>query len=148
MKAYTRVVSAGLALYAVAWFVQVIKDGATLADGTLPGWQAFRVALSPIWPYEGLVTEGWFRRILSVASGFTNAIVLCLPLWLHFARRHRKDLAVGPLCFAAAIDAHWMFPQAQDLRLGYYMWIGSFIVLAVGVARSAEASSPPGSTAA
>jgi hypothetical protein len=142
LKPHARIVLAGLILYGTAWFVQVIKDGATLADGILPGWQALRVALSPIWPYEGIGIDGWLRRILSVASGFTNAIVLCMPVWLQLARRHRKAFAVGPLCVAAGVDAHWMFPEPQDLRLGYYMWLGSFIVLAVGVARSADTPRP------
>ena len=37
-------------LYVIAWFLPVEKDGTTLADGGLPGWEAFRVALAPLIP--------------------------------------------------------------------------------------------------
>ena len=33
---------------------RMVKGGPTLADGVLPGWEACRLALSPIWPYEGV----------------------------------------------------------------------------------------------
>jgi len=34
-------------VYVLAWFLPVLKTGEH-------GWVAFRVALSPIWQYEGL----------------------------------------------------------------------------------------------
>ena len=46
--------SVGL-VYAVAWCVKVIKDGDTLADGKLPGWQALRFSLAPILDRKSVV---------------------------------------------------------------------------------------------
>jgi hypothetical protein len=148
VKPATRILSLGLAVYSAAWFVQVIRDGSTLADGVLPGWEAFRAALSPIWPIDGdTYFEGW-RGLLSVISAFTNLIVLSLPLWLRLATRHRTARAAVPLWLAAAVDAHWMVGFLQELRWGYFMWCGSFVILAFGVARFAKPAPSLGSTAA
>lgn len=148
MKATTRIVSLGLVVYSAAWFIRVIEDGSTLTNGILPGWEALRVALSPVRPYEDIHIIGSLRRLLSVASALTNLIVLALPLWLHLARQHRTAAAVGPLWLAAAVNAHWMYQEPQDLRWGYYMWFGSFIILAVALAQVSRTMRPLTSTAA
>jgi len=137
LKAATRIVSLALAAYTAAWFVRVVKGGSTLTDGILPGWEALRVALSPLWPYKWNI-DGGLLGLLSVASALTNLIVLALPFWLHLARRHRPAVVIGPLWLATAINAFWMYPTPQDLRWGFYMWFGSFIILAVGLARYAK----------
>lgn len=142
MRAATRILSLGLAVYTAAWFMKVVDGGKTLADGMLPGWEALRVALSPIWPYDDIQSDGWLGDVLSVASGLTNLLVLAFPLWLHLARHHRVAWAVGPFILAAAVDAQWMYPDAEGLRWGYYMWLGSFIILAIGLARAARTLPP------
>ena len=144
MKPATRILALGLAVYSAAWFVQVIKDGSTLADGVLPRWEPCR---APIWPIDGdTYFKGW-RGLLSVMSAFTNLIVLALPLWLRLATRHRTARAAVPLWLAAAVDAHWMVGFLQELRWGYFMWFGSFVMLAAGVARFAKPVPPRGSAA-
>jgi hypothetical protein len=113
--------SAGL-VYAVAWFVQVIKDGDRLADGTLPGWQALRFALSPLW--EGDFRGSWLQGTLSVASGSTN-LVFVLAL-VRPARRWSWFL-FG----AAALNTFWVIDLGplQDMRAGYWLWLVSFVLL-------------------
>lgn len=132
MKRATLVIEIGAAMYVVAWFVKVIDDGSTLADGVLPGWEAFRVALSPIWPYKGVEIEGLVKQVLAVLSAFTNAIVLCILPALYRWRGHPPRRAARVLAFGAAIDAHWMYPLSNvlALRWGYYLWFSSFLVLA------------------
>ena len=64
--------SAGLLLigaliaHAVGWLAPV-------ANGFV-GWQAFRVALSPVWPFEHFTVPTWGLVILAVASAATNAV--------------------------------------------------------------------------
>jgi hypothetical protein len=120
--------SAGL-VYAVAWFVKVIKDGDTLADGVLPGWQALRVALSPLW--EGEFRWGWLQGTLSVASGLTN-LVFVLAL-VRPARRWSWFLFA-----AAALNTFWIFDMGPlgDMRAGYWLWLVSFALLGLAARMS------------
>ncbi len=46
MKSY--LLLAGFLTNAISWLLPVVKDGTTLAKGGVPGWEAFRIALSPI----------------------------------------------------------------------------------------------------
>jgi len=124
-------------LYVIAWFLPVAKDGTTLADGGLPGWQAFRVALAPLIPYDGFAEDtGIFHNVISVASALTNFLMLLCLFWLAGpATTPRVRQSRWIIVAAAAIDAYW-FRMAADLYLGYYCWLGSFVVLAVVAFRS------------
>ena len=48
-----RLIQIGFLIWAVAWFLPVVEDGASFPD-MLPGWEALRVALSPVWLYGDL----------------------------------------------------------------------------------------------
>jgi hypothetical protein len=52
------------------WLMPVVDD--------YLGWQAFRVALSPLWPFEQFRIEPGALLLLSVASGLTNVLFLVL----------------------------------------------------------------------
>jgi len=119
------------AAYAVAWALPVIKGGVTLPEG-LPGWQAFRVAASPVWPYDDFRYDTWYAASLAVASAATNLLMLATP-WL-VVRRERSLHRLGALTTAAAflVNAHWLalHDGREDLRAGYYLWWFSFLGMA------------------
>jgi len=46
MKFWRLLLKTGWVLYIVSFFIPVVKDGETLANGVLPGWQALSHALS------------------------------------------------------------------------------------------------------
>jgi hypothetical protein len=126
-------------VYAVAWFVKVIKDGDTLADGVLPGWQALRVALSPLWEeLQGRFVEA----ALSVGSGLSNVVFA-----LGFVRLARRDSPAPRwswvLFAAAALNTFWIFDMGPpgDMRAGYWLWLASFALLGL-VARLSPAAPP------
>ncbi len=131
-------------LYVIAWFLPVAKDGATLADGEVPGWQAFRVALAPLIPYEGFAEDtDMFHNVVSVASALTNFLMLFCLYWLAGPATTPRVRQIRWVIVAAAlIDAYW-FRMASDLYLGYYCWFGSFVVLAVVAFRRAPAPDAP-----
>jgi len=116
-------------VYAVAWFVQVIKDGDTLADGVLPGWQALRMSLTPIWPGEEF-GGGALRGTLCVSSGLTNLVFVAA-----FARLARGRPASSRwswvLFAAAALNTFWIIDMSdpEDMRAGYWLWLASFALL-------------------
>src|SRR5215469_5087373 len=51
-------------VYVAAWFFPVVKEGVTLPDG-LPGWQAFRVAASAVWPLPDVTIDKWYKECFS-----------------------------------------------------------------------------------
>jgi hypothetical protein len=118
--------AAGLLLFAIAWFLPVHEHGKTLPQ-TLPGWQAFLVALSPDWHTQDLAHS--YAAALSVASALTNLLVVILV----FAWRTRRERLIQFLGWACVIslglNAQWFLDIGSGLRLGYYCWWLSFGVL-------------------
>jgi hypothetical protein len=123
--------------HAVAWVVPVHKDGVRLPEG-LPGWQAFRIALSPLWPYYegGGSWDPWYGALLSVTSGLTNIVMLAsVPIALEGTPRQRAVLAWLAM-LAVLVNAGWVNDKDWvDLRAGYYLWWASFVAMAFGFLR-------------
>jgi len=97
------------------------------------GWQAFRVALSPLWPFEQFKIEPGVLLVLSVASGLTNLLFVLLAAWL-VAGQGRARLVLWAAAGATLLNLHWpisMGENADDLLLGYYVWVVGFALLAL-----------------
>ena len=155
MKALHLVFGAGL-MYVIAWFVPVHAALGHLPDA-IPGAEAVRAALIPIWPDEGISFEGGrLLGALFVASAFTNvlALVLALAVW---SRSRVEVTQAGWACLVAGlINAHWVLGlegsvEVADLQAGYFLWWLSFVVAAAGAlwlarqlpARAVEATAAP-----
>jgi hypothetical protein len=122
--------------YALAWVVPVHKHGVRLPEG-LPGWQAFRIALSPVWRYEDSGSwDPWYGALLAVISGLTNLVMLAsVPVALRGTARERTVLAWLAI-LAVLVNAQWVIDKDwTDLRAGYYLWWASFMVGALGLLR-------------
>jgi hypothetical protein len=120
--------------YLLAWFLPVIEDGVTLPNG-LPGWEAFRVALSPVWPYGDFKTSSWpwYWQGLSVLSAVTNAVMVVSLAVLARARSSLTRAMAWSSGLAFCINAQWCLrmDQLSDLRSGYWLWWASFLGLFV-----------------
>jgi hypothetical protein len=97
------------------------------------GWRAFRAALSPLWPYEGVRVEPGILLGLSVASALTNVlfVVLAAVLVLHAGRAKAVLWAAAG---ATLLNLHWPFSMGDERRLlesGYFVWVSSFALLAL-----------------
>ncbi len=108
------------------WVLPVIDDHR--------GWQAFRVALSPVWPYENFGFDAWYSAALTVASALTNVVFLlvlaAVSLRLNVAARTLTWILLGALL----LDLHWLVragAQFTELGVGYYVWIAAFPLLAL-----------------
>jgi hypothetical protein len=137
-----RVVGAAWLINAIAWFIPVHKYGVRLPKG-VPGWEAFRLAVSPIWPYDGSGSwDPWYGAALVVASGLTNLLMVG-SLLIFFQRARPRILLIvfaWTTIGAAMVNAQWVFDKDwTDLRLGYYLWWASFMLLSVGALRMARA---------
>jgi hypothetical protein len=123
-------------LHAAAWLLPVSKEGVKLPQG-LPGWQAFRLAASPVWPYLDVQIAEWYNAALSSISALTTVLFVVGSTWVVlFGSRVVRRVAAWIAASAFVINAHWFTRPASDqmeLRVGYFLWWLSFPLLASGL---------------
>lgn len=115
---------------ALGWVLPVIEDDKRVYRGA----NAFRVALSPLWPYEQFRMPAGYMMWLSVASALTNVVFVAMAayLWPRVSRATGSRLGVFVLGAATLLNLHWtvtMQDNAADLTIGYYVWVVSFVLL-------------------
>ena len=122
--------------HVVAWFLPVVKEGVTLPHG-LPGWQAFRVAACAVWPYEDFTIDRWYNVVLSTMSAATTLFFVLAAGWIVAIGSPRlRRLSAWIAASAFAVNAYWVLSfgsDRSDLRIGYFLWWFSFILLAIGL---------------
>jgi len=119
---------------ALGWALPVIEDDQRVYRGV----HAFRVALSPLWPYQQFHMPAGYLMWLSIASALTNVLFVGMAayLWPYVARAAASRGAVFVLGATALLNLHWtitMKDSAADLAIGYYVWVVSFVLLLVSV---------------
>ncbi|MEO8467295.1 MAG: hypothetical protein ABI640_18375 [Gammaproteobacteria bacterium] len=119
---------------ALGWALPVIDDDQRVYRGV----HAFRVALSPLWPYERFHMPAGYMMWLSIASALTNVLFVAMAayLWPFVARAAGNRFGVFVLGGAALLNLHWtvtMEGNAADLAIGYYVWVVSFVLLLLSV---------------
>lgn len=142
--------AAAIALFVAAWCLPVIalrpliarpaNAGATIEYG----WHALSVAFSPVLaPTRPGSTAEALLQGLAVASGLTNVLFLAVAVALlrrTGAAGRRTEAAVAA---AAAINLIWLASFTSDLRIGYYLWVGSFVILGLAVHRERHMAQRP-----
>jgi hypothetical protein len=107
------------------WVLPVVED--------YLGWQAFRVALSPLWPFEQFRIEPGLLLVLSVASALTNLLFVLLAAMLALDAERRAKAVLWAATGATLLNLHWpisMGERRADLELGYFVWVSAFALLA------------------
>jgi len=96
------------------------------------GWEAFVLALSPLWSFEDFADDSVWFLILIVSSALTNVLFIALAAMLV---RGRKPKAVLWSAVAATLlNLHWVVTLGADRRYlasGYFIWVCSFALLAL-----------------
>jgi hypothetical protein len=122
--------------HAAAWFVPVVKGGVTLPMG-VPGWEAFRVAFSVVWPVAGTNFDAWYDAVLATVSAVTTLLfIFGSPLIVLRGSRSLWRESAWAAATAFVINAHWYVlfgSDRSDLRIGYFLWWLSFGLLAMGM---------------
>jgi hypothetical protein len=133
MKRNTVVLWTGVVLYLMAWLLPVADGGTTLAQGGVPGWEAFRLALSPFWPYQGSGGGRGVLDLLGAVSALTNVWLIWATVVLAARRERFRRVALWGLALSVPLNAIWFvfIDDRAGLRAGYYAWLGAFVVLAV-----------------
>jgi hypothetical protein len=121
--------------HAMGWALPVMDD--------YRGFHAFRVALSPLWPYARANVQFHIPAgrlvYLSVASALTNVVFVVVAIAAlvgALQTRSRQRVAVWVVGAATLLNLHWpisMGDSAGGLRVGYYVWIASFLLLLLAV---------------
>jgi len=124
-------------VYTAAWFLPVVKEGVTLPDG-LPGWQAFRVAASAVWPLPDVTIDKWYKAALFTVSAITTLLFFPGSVWaVSRGSRSLRRASAWVATSAFVVNAHWYVlyggSARQDLRIGYFLWWLSFLLLALGL---------------
>jgi hypothetical protein len=125
MNASRATLLAALVANVLGWVLPVVYDDR--------GWKAFRVALSPLLPYEDLRIELGLLLVLSVASALTNALFVALAALLAF-RPDRARAILWAAAGATLLNLHWPISMGGERRLlesGYFVWVSSFALLAL-----------------
>ena len=110
----------------LGWVLPVVDD--------YRGVHAFRVALSPLWPYEEFHIPPGYVVWLSVASALTNVVFVAFAAYL-WPRVRARSVAASPSSRSGrprCSNLHWTFTMqdsAKDLAIGYYVWVLSFVLL-------------------
>ena len=124
-------------VFATAWFLPVVKEGVTLPQG-LPGWQAFRVAASAVWPLQDVTIDKWYKAVLFSISAVTTLLFIpgsVSAVWSGSRSLRRASAWIATSAFV--VNAHWYVlyggSARQDLRIGYFLWGLSFALVALGM---------------
>jgi hypothetical protein len=137
MRRHRLLIWAAWFVFAAAWFLPVVKEGVTLPQG-LPGWQAFRVAASAVWPLPDVTIDKWYKAVLFSISAVTTLLFIPGSVWAvrSGSLALRRASAWVATC-AFVVNAHWYVlygaSARQDLRIGYFLWWLSFLLMALGL---------------
>jgi hypothetical protein len=126
MRSARTMVSAAIVAHVLGWVLPVVRD--------YRGWQAFRVALTPLWPYEQFRIEPGWLLLLSVASALTNVLFVALAVLLLVDATRWARAVLFAAAAATLLDLHWplsMGAQRAELGSGYFIWVTSFALLAL-----------------
>ena len=121
-------------LHVASWFLPVVKPYDF--HEALPGWQAFRFAACAIWPC-GAEFQTVYHAVLATVSTITALLfVLCSPWVVLRGSQSLRQWSAWVAAAAFVSNMHWIVtfgPQRSELAVGYFVWLLSFLLLAIGL---------------
>jgi hypothetical protein len=128
MTKATTLLCIAAAAFLASWFLPVMPE--------LDGWQAFRLAVSPVWRFSGFTFSRWYEAASAVASALTNAAFIVSLIVIVFCRACATRWLAAGLALAGVFNLWWIIVLREDARafgFGYYSWVASFVLLAFAV---------------
>jgi len=125
---------AAWALHVTSWFLPVVK--ANDVHPVLPGWKAFRYAACAVWPCEGIQFQTLHHAVLATISVLTTLFFVVCSLWVLSGRKSLRRPLAWATATAFVFNTHWIVIFGSDrsaLTIGYFLWLSSFIFLALGL---------------
>jgi hypothetical protein len=116
------------ACFLASWFLPVGAE--------VPGWMAFRYAMSPLWPYGDTSPADVEDAIPQVASALTNVVfpIMFVMAMRGTVRRPSLFFRVAIICFVANLYWFvqlWRDGSLRDLLIGYYVWVLGFALMMI-----------------
>ena len=122
-------------LHLIAWFLPAVKPQQDFTKPIL-GWKAFRLAACGVISCDGIEFQTRHHAVLAGASAITTVFFLCSP-WLILRGSQSLRLWSAWITVAAfLLNMHWIVTfgdQRSALAIGYFLWLLSFFLLAVGL---------------
>ena len=121
-------------LHVASWFLPTVKPHDFAA---VPGWQAFRFAACAIWTCGETEFQTVHHAVLATVSMTTTLLfVLCSPWVVLRGSQSLRQWSAWVAAAAFVFNMHWIVtfgPQRSELAVGYFVWLLSFLLLAVGL---------------
>lgn len=133
-------------LWLASWLLPALDD--------IAGWQAFRYALSSLWPYQGRQSSEIDDAAPHVLSAFTNVVFIILAAHVELRRVTRPGLFLRVAIACLLLNLYWLVQlirdgSAAELQAGYYAWLAAFALLVVsGVSIHRTSKTPTAGTPA
>ena len=121
-------------LHLASWFLPAVTPQDFQA---VAGWQAFRLAACAIWPCEKVEFQTPHHAVLATVSVTTTLVfVLCSPWVVLRGTQALRRWSAWVATAAFVLNMHWIVtfgPQRSQLAVGYFVWLLSFLLLAIGL---------------
>jgi hypothetical protein len=126
-----------LSLFLPAVVFRGSELGLLRGDIAFPGWQA--AVITVMNPEQ--VERGAFRFVLRL-MGFTNIVLALSPVTLVRRRRVVQNAFMFAAVGAACVDALALIEFGWLVSYGYFVWLASFVTLALTLSRDRAAPRP------
>ena len=128
----------GTVMYVVAWLLPVHNSLGDLGSGKLPGWEAFLIAL--VAPYDQWSSSPWYLVLAYNGSALSNIFLIVAVAIVLGTGRIAPRFLRAILMVSAVLNTHWFVlgDHRGDLRIGYYLWAGSFFLITLGLVLEAQ----------
>jgi hypothetical protein len=123
-------------LHLISWFLPAVKPQPELFTRPIPGWKAFRLAACGVIPCEGIEFQTRHHAVLAGASAITTVFFLCSPWLILRGSQSLRRWSAWITAAAFLLNMHWIVTfgdQRSALAIGYFLWLLSFFLLAVGL---------------
>jgi hypothetical protein len=118
-----------------SWFLPVLKGSEY--GPPIRGWEAFHLACCAVWPCEGVHFGAWYYAVLATVSAITTLLLILGSPWVVLCgSRSLRRACAWTATVAFIFNSHWYVlfgSDRSDLRIGYFLWWLSFLVLALGL---------------
>ena len=119
----------GAFIYVLAWLLP--------AGVGYRGWEAFWSELSSRWPSKGSLFSEWYFYLHFKLTALSNFILAGTLLDVFLNADHPHPILRIALFVCAVLNTIYLV-HGSLLRIGYYLWAGSFFLIAFGLPTSEE----------
>jgi hypothetical protein len=126
-------------LQTASWILPAVKGflGGSRIDRGIPGWAVFLSGTCALRPCGVASADPWYGTAISGAGVVTTVLFLLGSPWIVWRASRRLRLAAALVAAAAFVaNSQWYVfyvPVRSDLGVGYFLWWGSFALLAMGL---------------